>query len=218
MSTTGLPADNPILSTLDAVGETSEFPRGHVIFSEGEPGDRLYVIRSGKVKISRTTPGGREHLLALFGPSDMFGEVSIHDPGPRGSTATTVTQVQVLSIDRPALRQWMAHRPEISEQFLRALARRLRRTNSMLSGMILNDVPGRLAKALLELAVRFGSQEAGLLRVTHDLTQEELAQLIGASRETVNKALADFTHRGWLRLEGRTVLILDPDRLARRAS
>ena len=197
--------------------EPTEFSRGHVIFAEGEPGDRLYIVGSGKVKIGRKSPDGRENLLGIYGPSDMFGELSIFDPGPRTSTATTVTDVRAVTMDRPALRKWIATRPEIAEQLLRALARRLRRTNSMLADMIFTDVPGRVAKALLTLAQRFGSQEAGLLRVSHDLTQEEIAQYVGASRETVNKALADFAHRGWLRLEGKSVLILDPERLARRA-
>ncbi|CRK61051.1 Crp/Fnr family transcriptional regulator [Alloactinosynnema sp. L-07] len=197
--------------------ESVEFPRGHVIFAEGEPGDRLYIIQSGKVKLGRKSPDGRENLLGIFGPSDMFGELSIFDPGPRTSTATTVTEVRAVTMDRPALRQWIATRPEIAEQLLRVIARRLRRTNGMLADLIFTDVPGRVAKALLQLAQRFGSQEAGLLRVTHDLTQEEIAQYVGASRETVNKALADFAHRGWLRLEGKSVLILDPERLARRA-
>lgn len=206
-------AAEALASTLESV----DFPRGHVIFAEGEPGDRLYIIQSGKVKIGRKSPDGRENLLGIFGPSDMFGELSIFDPGPRTSTATTVTEVRALSMDRPALRQWIASRPEIAEQLLRVVARRLRRTNGMLADLIFTDVPGRVAKALLQLAQRFGSQEAGLLRVTHDLTQEEIAQYVGASRETVNKALADFAHRGWLRLEGKSVLILEPERLARRA-
>jgi CRP-like cAMP-binding protein len=188
-----------------------------VIFAEGEPGDRLYILQSGKVKLGRKSPDGRENLLWIAGPSDMFGELSIFDPGPRTSSATTVTEVRALSMDRPALREWINKRPEIAEQLLRAVARRLRRTNNMLSEQIFTDVPGRVARALLQFAQRFGSQEAGLLRVTHDLTQEEIAQLVGASRETVNKALADFAHRGWLRLEGKSVLILDPERLARRA-
>ena len=173
--------------------ETAEFPRGHVIFSEGEPGDRLYIIGSGKVKIGRKSPDGRENLLMVAGPSDMFGELSIFDPGPRTSSATAVTEVRAYTMDRGALREWIGKRPEIA------------------------DVPGRVAKSLLQLARQFGSQESGLLRVTHDLTQEEIAQLVGASRETVNKALADFAHRGWLRLEGKSVLILEPERLARRA-
>jgi CRP-like cAMP-binding protein len=197
--------------------ETVDFPRGHVVFAEGEIGDRLYIIVNGKVKIGRRSPDGRENLLAVFGPSDMFGELSVFDPGPRTSSATTVTEVRTLTMDRPALREWINKRPEIAEQLLRVLARRLRRTNNSLADLIFTDVPGRVAKELLKLARQFGVQEAGLLRVTHDLTQEEIAQLVGASRETVNKALADFAHRGWLRLEGKSVLILDPERLSRRA-
>jgi CRP/FNR family transcriptional regulator, cyclic AMP receptor protein len=209
--------DPPAVQALRASLEPVNFPRAHVIFAEGELGDRLYVILSGKVKIGRKSPDGRENLLAVFGPSDMFGELSIFDPGPRTSTATTVTEVSAVSMDRPALREWITKRPEIAEQLLRVVARRLRRTNNMLADLIFTDVPGRVAKALLQLAHDFGTQESGMLRVTHDLTQEEIAQLVGASRETVNKALADFAHRGWLRLEGKSVLILEPARLARRA-
>ncbi|CAM3075057.1 Crp/Fnr family transcriptional regulator [Skermania piniformis] len=194
-----------------------DFPRSHVIFNEGEPGDRLYIIESGKVKLGRRSPDGRENLLTVMGPSDMFGELSIFDPGQRTSTATTVTEVRTVTMDREALTSWITDRPEIAEQLLRVLARRLRRTNNSLADLIFTDVPGRVAKQLLQLAQRFGTQEGGALRVTHDLTQEEIAQLVGASRETVNKALADFAHRGWLRLEGKTVLILDSERLARRA-
>ena len=184
-----------------------DFPRGHTVFAEGEPGDRLYIIISGKVKIGRRSPDGRENLLTIMGPSDMFGELSIFDPGPRTSSATTITEVRAVSMDRDALRAWIADRPEIAEQLLRVLARRLRRTNNNLADLIFTDVPGRVAKQLLQLAQRFGTQEGGALRVTHDLTQEEIAQLVGASRETVNKALADFAHRGWIRLEGKSVLI-----------
>ena len=188
------------------------------MFAEGEPGDRLYIIISGKVKIGRRSPDGRENLLTIMGPSDMFGELSIFDPGPRTSSATTITEVRAVSMDRDALQAWIADRPEIAEQLLRVLARRLRRTNNNLADLIFTDVPGRVAKQLLQLAQRFGTQEGGALRVTHDLTQEEIAQLVGASRETVNKALADFAHRGWIRLEGKSVLISDSERLARRAA
>jgi len=174
------------------------------------------IIISGKVKIGRRSPDGRENLLTIMGPSDMFGELSIFDPGPRTSSATTITEVRAVSMDRDALRAWIADRPEIAEQLLRVLARRLRRTNNNLADLIFTDVPGRVAKQLLQLAQRFGTQEGGALRVTHDLTQEEIAQLVGASRETVNKALADFAARGWLQISARSVLILDSDRLRRR--
>ncbi|KSZ56037.1 Crp/Fnr family transcriptional regulator [Rhodococcus pyridinivorans KG-16] len=194
-----------------------DFPQGHVVFKEGEPGDRLYIIVSGKIKLGRRSPDGRENLLTIMGPSDIFGELSIFDPGPRTSTATTVTEVRAVSMDRDALKTWIYQRSEITEQLLRILARRLRRTNDNLADLIFTDVPGRIAKLLLNLAKRFGTQETGVLRVTHDLTQEELAQLVGASRETVNRALADFAHRGWLRVDGKSVLIFDAERLVRRA-
>jgi CRP/FNR family transcriptional regulator, cyclic AMP receptor protein len=197
--------------------EIAEFSRGATLFSEGEPGDRLYIVSSGKVKIGRKSPDGRENLLMVAGPSDMFGELSIFDPGPRTSTATAVTEVRAYTMDRAALREWIGKRPEIAEQLLRVLARRLRRTNDALADLIFTDVPGRVAKNLLQMAGRFGTRDGGVLRVTHDLTQEELAQLVGASRETVNKALADFASRAWLRLDGKSVIILDPERLARRA-
>ena len=184
--------------------ETVRFPRGTTIFEEGEPGDRLYIITSGKIKLARHAPDGRENLLTVMGPSDMFGELSIFDPGPRTSSAVCVTEVTAATMNSEMLKQWVADHPAIAQQLLRVLARRLRRTNANLADLIFTDVPGRVAKTLLQLANRFGVQEGGALRVNHDLTQEEIAQLVGASRETVNKALATFAHRGWIRLEGKS--------------
>ncbi|MDY3128301.1 MAG: CRP-like cAMP-activated global transcriptional regulator GlxR [Corynebacterium sp.] len=197
--------------------ETVRFPRGTTIFEEGEPGDRLYIITSGKIKLARRAPDGRENLLTVMGPSDMFGELSIFDPGPRTSSAVCVTEVKAATMNSDMLNQWVSDHPSIAQQLLRVLARRLRRTNANLADLIFTDVPGRVAKTLLQLANRFGVQESGSLRVNHDLTQEEIAQLVGASRETVNKALATFAHRGWIRLEGKSVLIVDTEHLAKRA-
>lgn len=205
---------------VQALGEHFEIidvSRGAIIFHEGEPGDSLYIVISGKVKLGRRSSDGRENLVAVMGPADQFGELSLFDPGPRTSTAVAVTDAQLARLPKEAVHQWIAERPKLALQMLRAVARRLRRTNTMLADLIFVDVPGRVAKQLLQLAQRFGSVEGGHLRVTHDLTQEELAQLVGASRETVNKALADFAHRGWIRLEGKSVLISDSERLARRA-
>ncbi len=209
--------DPDAVSALIGEMETVTFPRGTIIFDEGEPGDRLYIIVEGKVKLARHAPDGRENLLSVMGPSDMFGELSIFDPGPRTSSAVCVTDVTAATMDSTMLRTWIDSHPEISQQLLRVLARRLRRTNASLADLIFTDVPGRVAKTLLQLANRFGTHEGGALRVNHDLTQEEIAQLVGASRETVNKALATFAHRGWIRLEGKSVLIVDTEHLARRA-
>ena len=195
----------------------ADYLRGDSVFVEGEEGDTLYIVLAGKIKIGRKAADGRENMLSVMGPSDMFGELSLFDPGPRTATATVVTDARLASLSHSSLRPWITDRPEIAEQLLRVLARRLRRTNDALADLIFTDVPGRVAKALLQLAERFGSQEEDGLHVRHDLTQEELAQLVGASRETVNKALADFASRGWLRVDSRAVTIVDADRLARRA-
>jgi CRP/FNR family cyclic AMP-dependent transcriptional regulator len=197
--------------------EMIDVRRGEIIFHEGEPGDSLYIVVSGKIKLGRRAADGRQNLIALMGPSDMVGELSLFDPGPRTATATAVVDARLARLHKQSLRPWLANRPEIAEQLLRVLARRLRRTNDALADLIFTDVPGRVAKNLLQMASRFGTRDGGVLRVTHDLTQEELAQLVGASRETVNKALADFASRGWLRLDGKSVIILDPERLSRRA-
>lgn len=194
-----------------------ELPRYRVIFSEGEPADRLYVIQSGMVKLGHKTLDGKENLLSIMGPSEIFGELSILDPGPRTSTATAITDVRAIVIDRPAVQHLLRTRPEIAEQLLQLTARRLRRTNAMLTDLVFTDVPGRVAKALLELAERFGDLESGLVWVPHELTQVEIAQYVGGSRETVNKALNDFAQRGWLRLADKSVLILNIECLARRA-
>jgi CRP-like cAMP-binding protein len=192
--------------------------RGEVLFDEGEPGDRLYVIVDGKIKLGATSNDGRETLLAILGPGEMFGELSLFDPGPRTATATALTDAHLLGVGHPDLQPWLNGRPEVAGSLLRALAHRLRRTNGTMADLVFSDVPGRVAKALLDLAAKFGERnDDGSVHVVHDLTQEELAQLVGASRETVNKALADFQNRGWLRLEPRGVDLVDLERLSRRA-
>jgi CRP/FNR family cyclic AMP-dependent transcriptional regulator len=215
----------PLFSALDAEAAAAlrasmtekRVPRSGVIFSEGEPGDRMYVILDGKVKLGQTSPDGRESLLAVLGPGEVFGELSLFDPGPRTATATAVTDTIVVGLGHGDLRPWLTGRPEVAEALLQALAQRLRRTNEALADLVFSDVPGRVAKQLLELADKFGQPGPDGVLVHHDLTQEELAQLVGASRETVNKALADFTQRGWIEVDQRQVLLIDMERLARRA-
>jgi len=191
--------------------------RGEHLFLEGQDGDRLYVVLDGKIKLTRAATDGRENLLSVIGPGEMFGELSLFDPRPRTSTASAVTDATVAALAHDALRPWLLERPDVSMHMLRALAKRVRREFDVTADLVFTDVPGRVAKNLLDLAERFGEQDRDGLHVHHDLTQEELAQLVGASRETVNKALADFAARGWLQISARSVLILDIERLRRRA-
>ena len=209
--------DDATWAALSSRLTTRRLARGTVLFHEGDPGDALHVVIDGKVKICRTSADGRENVIAILGPGDLLGELSIFDSQPRGASASAVVDSTLATLAEADFRAWLADHPTGATELLRALAVRLRQTNEAMADLVFTDVPGRIAKTLLNLGERFGRPDGDGVRVAHDLTQEELAQLVGASRETVNKALADFAARGWIRLDGRAVVLLDPDRLARRA-
>ena len=209
--------DDEAATALSASMAETRLRRGDVLFHEGDSGDRLYIVLDGKVKLGRSATDGRENLLAVMGPGQMFGELSLFDPGPRSATVTAVTDATFASLSHEDLLRWLEGRPTVARSLLNQLAARLRKSNDVVADLVFSDVPGRVAKALLDLADRFGRSADDGVHVHHDLTQEELAQLVGASRETVNKALADFASRGWIRLEPRSVVIMDIDRLGKRA-
>lgn len=214
----------PLFSALDDEAARSlrnsmvalKLNKGQTLFKEGEEGDRLYVVVHGKIKLGRSSSDGRENLLSILGPGEMFGELSLFDPEPRTSTATAVTDARLVSLAHDAVIGLLSSNPQTSLELLRRLAQRLRKSNEVLADLVFADVPGRVAKAIMDLGERFGVQKDDGFHVNHDLTQEELAQLVGASRETVNKALADFAARGWLKLEPRAVLVTDTERLYKR--
>lgn len=209
--------DSNELQALRSMMSLTSLRRGEKLFDEGERGERFYIITEGKVKVGHASADGRENLLSILGPGEIIGELTLFDPGPRSTTATAVSPTQLLVLEHSDLMTFIDSHPAMAKHMLRALAQRLRRTNETLADLVFSDVPGRVAKALLDLAERFGSRTDDGIHVPHDLTQEELAQLVGASRETVNKSLAEFVARGWIRLEGRAVTLLDLDRLTRRA-
>jgi len=209
--------DEASAAALEQAMGSLRLTKGQILFREGETEDRLYVVVAGKIKLGRSGSAGRENLLAVLGPGQMFGELSVFDPGPRSSTATAVTAAEVRVLEHDELMAWLSDHPEVARSLLGQLAARLRRANDVVADLVFSDVPGRVAKQLLELARRFGDRKDDGVHVHHDLTQEELAQLVGASRETVNKALADFAARGWIRLEPRSVTLLDVERVERRA-
>jgi CRP/FNR family transcriptional regulator, cyclic AMP receptor protein len=215
----------PLFQALDDDGAAAlqagvtivELARAERLFDEGASGNQLYVVLEGKIKLTRAAADGRENLLSVVGPGEMFGELSLFDPRPRTASAIAVTDSRLGALAHDDLRSWLTGRPDVALHLLQALAQRLRRTNDVMADLVFTDVPGRVAKALLDLADRFGAVRDDGLQVNHDLTQEELAQLVGASRETVNKALADFAARGWLQLSAKSVLLIEPERLRKRS-
>ncbi|MFC5277129.1 Crp/Fnr family transcriptional regulator [Brachybacterium sacelli] len=216
---------SPLFAALDEDGKQAvlasmkqeDYHRSAIIFREGDPGDRLFIIGSGKVKVGHASGDGPREPPGRARPGRDAGRAVTVRSAPRNATATVVAESTLYSLTQQDLYRVLAQRPEVARHLLASLARRLRKTNESLADLVFADVPGRVAKNVLDLAQRFGRQTDDGVMVAHGLTQEELAQLVGASRETVNKALADFASRGWIRLEARAVLISDVERLRRRA-
>jgi CRP/FNR family cyclic AMP-dependent transcriptional regulator len=209
--------DGSVIDDLTQQLRLSDVRRGTTIYRQGDDADALHVIITGKVKICCRAGDGRERLLEIRGPTEILGAISVLDGGPRTATAAAVTDVWTASADRDTVRGWMIERPQIVERLMKLLAVRLRRASNHLVDVTYDDVPGRVAKELLHLAQRFGTQRGDLWHVRHDLTQTEIAQLVGATRESVNKALCDFVSRGWITTAGKIALIHHPELLARRA-
>ena len=183
--------DDAQSASLRASMDSVKISKGGILFKEGDEGEHVYVIVDGKLKLGTASGDGRENLLSILGPGEMFGELSLFDPGPRTSTATAVTDSKLLSLSHEKLIPWLKGNPDVSLHLLARLAQRLRRTNEAVGDLVFSDVPGRVAKALIDLGSRFGKVTDEGLFVHHDLTQEELAQLVGASRETVT---VSYTH------------------------
>jgi len=185
--------------------------RGDVIFEKGDPATSLYIVFSGRVAISARAGDGRESVISVLGPGALFGEMSLFDGGVRSAQARALTTAHLISIGFEDVKQVLVHRPDVLWAVVRILARRLRETDEALADAMFLDVTGRTAKRLLALA-------DGDDHFRMPLTQEELAGMVGASRERVNKAIALFVKLGWLEVSGRSQYhILDRAELQARA-
>ncbi|MDR1237791.1 MAG: Crp/Fnr family transcriptional regulator [Propionibacteriaceae bacterium] len=209
--------DDAELADLRAASSTIRLNRGDVLFHQGDIGDTFYIVASGKMKMGRRATDGRESLIAILGPGEMLGELTLFDPGPRTATAVAVSEVELSVLSHAQLIAEIQAHPRLAIHLLSSLATRLRRTDEVIGDLVFCDVPGRVARTILDLTERFGVKAERGSHVRHELTQEELAQLVGASRETVNKALSGFAGRGWIRLEGKAMTVMDIERLRRRA-
>jgi CRP-like cAMP-binding protein len=190
------------------------FPPGHVVFTQGDPAGCLYMIASGKVKVTYRHSDGREIVLDVVGASELFGEVTPFDGGAREVTATTVTEVGAVEIERDELLAWMAECPEVIHQIMRLLARRAEASTNCLADFVFTDPAYRVARRLLLLGKRFGRRDGEVVRVVHDLTLEEISLFAGVDPETIAATLRDFADRGWIRFEDGCLLIMNSQGLA----
>lgn len=205
-----LPDD--VKAQLAADANETMIPRGDLLFRQGDPSSELFVVLEGKIAVATHSSDGRESLVAVLEPGGLFGELGMFDGEPRSADARALTDGKVLSIAYDDVREVLRDQPEFLWIIVRILAQRLRATDEALADAVFLDVPARTAKRLLELA---GDRDV----VQLPMTQEDLAGLVGASRERVNKALALFLRLEWLAQEGRgRYRILDREALAQRAN
>jgi CRP/FNR family transcriptional regulator/CRP/FNR family cyclic AMP-dependent transcriptional regulator len=185
------------------------FGPGQVIFHLGDPGGLLYIISRGKVKISHTTPEGQEVVLAILGPGDFFGELALLDDSPRSATAVALEPTETLTLHREEFIHYLTDNPDFALHVLKTLARNIRRLNTQLADIFFLDLPGRLARVLINLADQYGRRVTDGTVIDLALTQTDLADMTGATRVSINKALGRFRRSGWIRVNGRQLTVLD---------
>jgi len=209
------------MARITSLTSRRQVDRGAVVFAEGDAADRMFVVCSGRVALSRRVPwaprsavplgpDAKEAIVALLEAGDLFGEMSLFDGEGRSAGARALEASELLVVPYAPLTELLTARPALLWPIVGLLARRIRVTDASLAESLFLDVPGRTAKQLLELA---GGQDEFALPIT----QEALAGMVGASRERVNKALAQFTRLGWIAVTDRRYRILRRDDLERRA-
>ena len=220
MQTADFLATVPLLSRIDpgelqrlaAVTRERQYSKGSVILFENDPGDALYIVRQGRVKVVLVGEDGREVILGVLGPGEYFGELSLIDEQPRSAHVIAMEDSVLLALRSDDFRRRVEATPAMAWSMLLELSRRLRRADGKIGALALLDVPGRIARLLLDAAA-----DAGGDRLAKPLTHQTIAQMIGASRETVSRAMVEFQEAGWIAVERRTIRITDRSALERRA-
>lgn len=191
--------------------------RGQVLFHEGDSGESLYVVIEGLVKLSVASPDGREMLLATVRPMEAFGELSLVDGGPRSTSAVAVEATTVLVLRRSDLLEALRQEPALVDGVLRSMGALVRRLTEQTTDLVFLDVNERVAKLLVSLVERDGVSRDGTVVVDLALSQGELAEMVGVSRQSLNQALHKLAERAWITLDGRHVTVTDLEGLRRRA-
>jgi CRP/FNR family cyclic AMP-dependent transcriptional regulator len=188
---------------LAASGVKRTFPRHAVLINEGERSEHVYVILSGQVKVFCSDDAGREITLNFMGPGEFFGELSVISETPRSASVMTTQRTTLSLISRDAFRSYLADNPEIAYKFLRLLAVRVRDLTELAKNLALNDVYGRVTRTLLQLA----EERDGVLVVKQKLTHQEIANLVGASREMVSRIMKELVKGGYVEVRQRVITI-----------
>jgi CRP/FNR family transcriptional regulator, cyclic AMP receptor protein len=202
--------DSDALDQLCRYAKPTSLKRGATIFSKGDPGNSLYAVISGTVKISVSSPDGRNAILNLISAGEIFGEVALLDGRERTGDATANTNCEIFVIDRRDFLPFVRSQPALAMKFIELLCDRLRWTSDQVEQVILQDLPRRLASALLGLTEKRKLEPTSR---TIAITQQEISEMVGMTRESINKQLRAWATRNWVRLEHGAIVLLDPDPL-----
>jgi CRP/FNR family transcriptional regulator/CRP/FNR family cyclic AMP-dependent transcriptional regulator len=201
------------LAALRASLVRRQFHQGEAIFQQGDPGQMLYLIESGQVRIFLQDQDGQEASVIVYGPGEIFGELAVIDGLPRSASAVAMADTIVYTLARDAFREHMRNMPQLALNFLNALSVRVRYTTQQVESLTLHDVSSRLARKLLELARQRGVAKPDGVQINMALTQSDLAGLVGATRESINKALGTFRRQGYILTKQNRIIIVDTDAL-----
>src|SRR5512140_74450 len=193
------------------------YPGGQALFHMGDEGGSLHIIERGRVKVTIPSTSGEELILAILGKGDLLGELSLFDGKPRSATVQALEETETLCLHREDLLALMRNRFDVVEKILEVLARRIRDTDMLLAESHFLDITSRLAKKILDLGDAFGVREGGRVLIGVKITQKDLASMIGATRESINKQLKALRDQGLVRISGGTIEILNRERLAQKA-
>lgn len=191
------------------------YRKGTMIFHKDQAGDALYIVESGRVRIFLPAEGGEELTLDLLASGDVFGDMALLDGRPRSASVDTLEDTVVYTLGRDEFQRYLTATPQLASALIELLSARLRHLIEYTETLAFLDVHARIAKILLDLANRYGTKGDGI-EIDMDLTQAELARMVGATRERVNRALASFRAQSVLELRGKKIAILDADRLSQR--
>jgi CRP-like cAMP-binding protein len=187
------------------------YPKDAVVFEDGMPGDYMYLIREGQVKVTKMSEDGREKILEILGEGDFFGEMALLERAPRSASVKTTLPCLLLALSRQEFIALIRRNPDLALDLIRELSRRLRETSEQIRGLMFERVEGRTRRVLSRLA-REEVPGRPDLRATAPITHQQLADLVGTSRETVTRVLKDLRDEGWLEQDGKRYLVpMEPE-------
>jgi CRP/FNR family cyclic AMP-dependent transcriptional regulator len=202
-----------VLARLAERVEMKEVRRREVVYLPGDPGRSLFFVNGGRIKVSKVTRDGKALTLSYCGPSELFGETCLIDGGPRSEMAEAVENAMLTEVERADFERLLAMHPSLGSAMTKLMVTRRRELENKVEGLVFRDVTSKLAELLVKLAGEYGVDDSRGTMVALKITHQELANLIGSTRETVSLTLSTFKKRKYIVTEGRKVIISDPEGL-----